>query len=91
MSTGRYAGKNKKFTIIGHSLGCLTAKLIEKDLKHGTLQNIVCVGGTLENSPMRLNQGLDNIINEVENRTYDEGEALNILIQTGAKDLMIPT
>jgi triacylglycerol esterase/lipase EstA (alpha/beta hydrolase family) len=37
MSTGRYAGKNQKFTIIGHSLGCLTAKLVEKDLKHGTL------------------------------------------------------
>lgn len=41
---------------------------------------------------MRLNHGIDNIIDEVKNQTFnDQDEALNILIQTGAKDLMIPS
>ena len=59
--------KDKEFTIIGHSLGCLAAKFIEKEInKNGNLKNIVCLSGTLEQSPMKMNGDMAKIINEVK-------------------------
>ena len=62
----RMTGKmhaGKKFTIVAHSIGCLTALLIEDEInKNGQLANIVCMGSPLEESPMKLNSGMTKII-----------------------------
>ena len=62
--------KGKNFTIVGHSLGCLAAKFIEHEInKNETLQNIVCLSGTLEQSPMKLNGDMQKIIDETKMRS----------------------
>jgi triacylglycerol esterase/lipase EstA (alpha/beta hydrolase family) len=43
--------KRKKFTIIGHSIGCLTAMYINDQIPSENLQNLVCLGAPLTTSP----------------------------------------
>lgn len=62
-----FPGENKKFSIIGHSIGCLTAYFIEDQINNdGNLQNIICLGTPFGDSPTKLNKGLENIMNEIK-------------------------
>jgi triacylglycerol esterase/lipase EstA (alpha/beta hydrolase family) len=68
MNTKFHSG-SQKFTIVAHSVGCLTAMLIEDEINTlGQVANIVCLGSPLEDSPMKLNQGMENILKRIRNK-----------------------
>mgnify|MGYP000459602286 CR=1 FL=1 len=78
--------KNKeKFTIVAHSIGCLTALSIEEKItRNAILENIVCLGSPLVESPMKLNSGMQKIIDQVQNA--DPTPSKKFIFQTGEKD-----
>jgi len=71
----------KEFTIVGHSVGCLIAMLIEQEVNHpdfvkrnprrsgGELKNVVCLGTPLFESPTKgLNRNLEDIRKTIMNK-----------------------
>lgn len=52
MNHHKYDGK--KFTIVAHSVGCLQALSIEKEINSkNQLQNLICLGSPLTESPTK--------------------------------------
>ena len=57
---------SQKFQIIGHSVGCLTALLIEDQINSKKqLQNLLCLGSPLTKSPMQLTLGMENVFAKI--------------------------
>lgn len=82
-----------KFQIIGHSIGCLTAMLIEEEInKDGKLQNIVCLGSPLTKSPMQLNMAMDNVLSKIQKKHQEKRfnrDVKKFVFMAGNKDFMV--
>jgi triacylglycerol esterase/lipase EstA (alpha/beta hydrolase family) len=62
------SSKEKKFSIIGHSVGCHIAYYIQDDIdpSNQNLRNLICMGTPLGESPTKLNKGVEKVINELK-------------------------
>lgn len=82
-----------KFQIIGHSIGCLTAMLIEEEINtEGKLENIVCLGSPLTKSPMQMNLAMDNILSKIHQKHKENKfnpEVRKFVFLPGNKDFMV--
>ena len=69
---GVMKGRQEPYTIVGHSIGCLIALLIEQELKEKIptrLGNIVCLATPLRQSPtLGINNDLENVMTKIAER-----------------------
>jgi triacylglycerol esterase/lipase EstA (alpha/beta hydrolase family) len=56
--------KEKKFSIIGHSVGCHIAYYIQDEIDptNQNLRNVICMGTPLGDSPTKLNKGVEKVM-----------------------------
>jgi hypothetical protein len=57
--------ENKEYTIVGHSIGCLIAMLIQPELiniDNLKLKNLICLGSPVLSSPT---DGLNNYLHQI--------------------------
>ena len=94
MLRDRYEG-DQRFTIIGHSIGCLTAYFIQDQVsEYGNLQNIICLGTPFGESPTKLNKDLENILSEIKAKKQENQQkhsTYNFIFNSGDKDFHIPS
>ena len=55
--------KEKKFSIIAHSIGCHIGYYIQDEIDENNenLQNIICMGAPFGESPTQVNKGMEKI------------------------------
>ena len=87
------------YTIVGHSVGCLIAMLIEdelrKELPNAPIVNIVCLATPLADSPtIGLNRDIERVMTKIRDKQQDYKErsddhTLFMFFNGGLKDNMI--